>query len=84
MVGVGRREQRQEEEFRKELRSNTAAALPEAVRERVRESHVPFHRAEGASYARHLALRLYAGEQCVGPPHPTRSVVHGSLASCPV
>jgi hypothetical protein len=39
------------------------------MRARVRESHVPFHQAEGASYARHLAMRLYGGEECVHPPY---------------
>ncbi|KAK3251918.1 hypothetical protein CYMTET_38766 [Cymbomonas tetramitiformis] len=38
-------------------------ALPEGVRKQVREIHMPFHEAEGPQYARHLAARLYAGEE---------------------
>ena len=60
-----------------ELRCHTAEAIPEGARGRVRELHLSHTQAEGASYARHLALRLYAGEEYVlqvGParsPHPT-------------
>eukprot|EP00959_Pyramimonas_sp_CCMP1952_P090139 1887039-Pyramimonas_sp.AAC.1 len=57
--------EKQQEEYLAEMRCHTAEALPESVRGRVRELHISHAHADGASHARHLALRLYAGEEYV-------------------
>merc|ERR1719263_2476660 len=53
----------QELEQDKEQQAHTRQALPEKLRDRVREIHLDIEGAEGAGYLRHLGEALYAGEE---------------------